>query len=102
MRRTQEFYEKYGGKALIYAKFVPIVRTFAPFMAGVGGMRYSRFVWFNIVGGIGWVLSMTLGGYYLGSIPIIRLHFEKAVIGIVVLSVLPLIYQYFKARRATS
>ena len=87
---------------MIYAKFVPIIRTFAPFMAGVGRMRYARFVSFNVFGGLGWVVSMTLGGYYLGSIPIIRMNFEKAVIGIVVLSVLPLAIQYFRARRATS
>lgn len=100
--RTNLFYEKHGGKTLIYAKFVPIVRTFAPFMAGVGRMRYPRFVSFNVIGGLGWVLSMTLAGYYLGAIPIIRLHFEKVVIGIVFLSVAPLAVQYFRARRAAS
>jgi len=97
--RTQAFYEKHGGKTLIYAKFVPIVRTFAPFMAGVGRMRYSRFVGFNVVGGVAWVLSMTLAGYTLGGIPMIRRHFEKVVIGIVVVSVLPLILQVLKARK---
>ena len=100
--RTQEFYDKHGGKTLIYAKFVPIVRTFAPFMAGVGGMRYSRFVSFNVIGGLGWVLSMTLAGYYLGSIPVIRANFEKVVLGIVFLSVAPLLLHYLKARRAAS
>jgi membrane-associated protein len=100
--RTQEFYQKHGGKTLIYAKFVPIVRTFAPFMAGVGRMQYRRFVSFNVIGGIGWVLSMTLAGYTLGSIPVIRANFEKAVIVVVILSVLPLVVQYFRARRATS
>jgi len=102
IKQTQDFYNKHGGKTLIYAKFVPIIRTFAPFMAGVGRMPYGRFLSFNVFGGLGWVVSMTLGGYYLGSIPIVRLHFEKAVIGIVVLSVLPLAIQFFKARRATS
>ena len=81
--RTQAFYEKHGGKTLVYAKFVPIVRTFAPFMAGVGRMKYSRFLSFNIFGGIGWVLSMTLAGYNLGGVPVIRRNFEKVVIGIV-------------------
>ena len=100
--RTSQFYEKHGGKTLIYAKFVPIVRTFAPFMAGVGRMQYPRFAVFNVIGGLGWVLSMTLAGFYLGSIPIIRLHFEKVVIGIVFLSVAPLVLQYFRARRAAS
>lgn len=98
--RTQAFYEKHGGKTLIYAKFVPIVRTFAPFMAGVGRMRYARFFSFNIFGGIGWVLSMTLAGYNLGGVPIVRRHFEKVVIGIVLVSVLPLIIHYFKSRKA--
>jgi membrane-associated protein len=102
IKQTQDFYAKHGGKTLIYAKFVPIIRTFAPFMAGVGRMPYGRFLSFNIFGGLGWVVLMTLAGYYLGSVPIIRLHFEKAVIGIVVLSVLPIAFQYFKARRATS
>jgi membrane-associated protein len=100
--RTREFYEKHGGKTLIYAKFVPIVRTFAPFMAGVGRMQYPRFLSFNVVGGVGWVLSMTLAGYYLGSIPIIRGNFEKVVLGIVFVSVAPIAVQFLRARRATS
>jgi membrane-associated protein len=98
--RTQAFYAKHGGKTLIYAKFVPIVRTFAPFMAGVGRMHYPRFLSFNVVGGIGWVVSMTLAGYYLGGIPIVRRHFEKVVIGIVLLSILPIVIHYFKSRKA--
>jgi membrane-associated protein len=97
--RTQAFYEKHGGKTLIYAKFVPIVRTFAPFMAGVGRMRYGRFLSFNIFGGIGWVLSMTLAGYNLGNVPVIRRNFEKVVIGIVLVSVLPMIIHYLRSRR---
>src|SRR5277367_6008213 len=96
--RTQAFYEKHGGKTLIYAKFVPIVRTFAPFMAGVGRMNYARFLSFNIFGGIGWVLSMTLAGYELGGVPVIRQNFEKVVIAIAVVSVLPVVFQYFKSR----
>ena len=100
--RTSQFYEKHGGKTLIYAKFVPIVRTFAPFMAGVGRMQYTRFLSFNVIGGLGWVLSMTLAGYFLGAIPVIRGNFEKVVLGIVFLSVAPLVVQYFRARRAAS
>ena len=100
--RTSQFYEKHGGKTLIYAKFVPIVRTFAPFMAGVGRMQYRRFLSFNVIGGLGWVLSMTLAGYFLGAIPVIRGNFEKVVLGIVFLSVAPLVVQYFRARRAAS
>jgi len=97
--RTQAFYEKHGGKTLIYAKFVPIVRTFAPFMAGVGRMKYRRFFSFNIFGGIGWVLSMTLAGYVLGNVPVVRKNFEKVVIGIVVLSVAPMIIHYFSSSK---
>src|SRR5579871_1088573 len=97
--RTQAFYEKHGGKTLIYAKFVPIVRTFAPFMAGVGKMRYARFVSFNVFGGIGWVLSMTIAGYVLGKNDFVRRNFEKVVIGIVVVSVLPIVIQYFSSRK---
>lgn len=100
--RTQAFYAKHGGKTLIYAKFAPIVRTFAPFMAGVGRMPYRRFVSFNIFGGIGWVLSMTLAGYYLGEVPIIRRNFEKVVLGIVFVSLLPLAIQYWQSRRANA
>lgn len=97
--RTRAFYEKHGGKTLIYAKFVPIVRTFAPFMAGVGKMRYARFVSFNIFGGIGWVLSMTLAGYNLGAVDVVRRNFEKVVIGIVILSVLPMVIHYLRSRK---
>jgi len=100
--RTQAFYEKHGGKTLIYAKFVPIVRTFAPFMAGVGRMQYRRFLSFNVFGGLGWVLSMTLAGYNLGGIPVVRRNFEKVVILIVLLSVLPVILQYLKSRKPSS
>lgn len=100
VKRTQEFYERHGGKTLIYAKFVPIVRTFAPFMAGVGKMRYGRFLSFNVFGGLGWVLSMTLAGYNLGGVPVIRRNFEKVVLGIVFVSVLPLILHYFWKPRA--
>ena len=99
VRRTQEFYDKYGGKTLIMAKFVPIVRTFAPFMAGVGRMKYAKFLSFNVFGGLGWVLSMTLAGYFLGGVPIVRQHFEKVVVLIVVVSLVPVFLQVMKARR---
>jgi membrane-associated protein len=98
IHRTQDFYERHGGKALIYAKFVPIIRTFAPFMAGVGNMQYTRFLAFNVVGGLLWVLVATLAGYFLGQIPIIRQNFEKAVLGVIFISVLPLIIQVLKSR----
>jgi membrane-associated protein len=98
IRQTQAFYDKYGGKTLIMAKFVPIVRTFAPFMAGVGKMKYTRFLSYNVFGGLGWVLSMTLLGYFLGEIPIVRRHFEKVVIAIILVSIAPVIAQVWKAR----
>jgi len=100
--RTQAFYAKHGGKTLIYAKFAPIVRTFAPFMAGVGRMPYRRFISFNIFGGLGWVLSMTLAGYYLGEVPLIRKNFEKVVLLIVFVSLLPLAIQFWQSRRASA
>ncbi|MDP8991289.1 MAG: VTT domain-containing protein [Acidobacteriota bacterium] len=100
--RTQAFYAKHGGKTLIYAKFAPIVRTFAPFMAGVGRMPYARFLSFNVFGGLGWVLSMTLAGYYLGGVPLIRRNFEKVVLLIVFVSLLPLLIHYLQSRRSTA
>jgi membrane-associated protein len=101
VRQTQTFYEKHGGMALIMAKFVPIVRTFAPFMAGVGKMRYARFLPYNIFGGLGWVISMTLLGYYLGGIPLVRRHFEKVVLLVIVLSIMPMILHAIKQRAAS-
>jgi membrane-associated protein len=97
--RTQRFYERHGGKTLIYAKFVPVVRAFAPYMAGVGRMKYLRFLSFNVWGGLGWVLSMTLGGYALGNYPFIRKNFEKVVLGIVFVSVAPLVWHFLQSRR---
>lgn len=98
--KTQEFYEKHGGKTIIYARFVPIIRTFAPFVAGVANMNYGRFLSFNVFGGIGWVVSMTTLGYLLGDNEIVRKHFEKVIIGIILISVLPIVFEYLKSRRA--
>jgi membrane-associated protein len=98
--RTHEFYEKHGGKTIIYARFIPIIRTFAPFVAGVAGMSYPRFLSFNIFGGIGWVFSLTMMGYYLGNIPLVRAHFEKVIIGIILVSVLPIVFEAVKAFRS--
>jgi membrane-associated protein len=97
--KTKAFYEKHGGKTIIYARFVPIIRTFAPFVAGVAEMPYSRFAAFNIFGGIGWVILMTTSGFYLGNVPLVRRHFEKVVVGIVLVSVLPIVIEYFRHRR---
>jgi membrane-associated protein len=99
LRRTQEFYEKHGGKTIIYARFVPIVRTFAPFIAGVGEMGYGRFLAFNIFGGIGWVVLLTTMGYKLGKYEIVQNHFEKVILGIILISVLPVVFEILKSRR---
>ena len=100
--RTQTFYERHGGKTLIYARFLPIIRTFAPFVAGVGQMPYLRFLSFSVFGGIGWVLLMTLLGYSLGNVGIVRQNFEKVILGIVVISLIPAVREAWKARRASA
>ena len=102
LTRTKAFYEKHGGKTIIYAKFVPIIRTFAPFIAGVAQMKYSRFLAFDVFGGLGWVTSMTLAGYFLGGVPFIRANFEKVVIAIVFISVAPLLVQVVRSRSAAT
>jgi membrane-associated protein len=102
VRRTQAFYSKYGGKTMIYAKFVPIVRTFAPFMAGVGKMSYLRFLSYDVCGGVVWVASMTALGAYLGSVPLVRRHFEKAIFLIIFLSLIPVLLEAWKARKKTA
>jgi membrane-associated protein len=101
VQAAHAFYEKHGGKAIVIARFVPLVRTFVPVVAGVAGMRYREFAMFNITGGIAWVVSMTVGGYFLGSIfPDMGKHIEKVIIVIVLLSVLPMVIEYVKAKRA--
>ncbi len=97
--KTKAFYDKHGGKTIIYARFVPIVRTFAPFVAGVAEMKYSRFLSFNVFGGIGWVFSLTMLGYRLGSVQFVRQNFDKVVLAIIVLSVMPMVVEYLKSRR---
>ncbi len=97
--RTHRFYERYGGKTIVYARFVPIVRTFAAFVAGVGRMRYLRFLPFSVCGGIGWVLLMTMAGYTLGGIPFVRHNFDKVILLIIFVSLLPTFIEVIKARR---
>lgn len=98
--RTHAFYEKYGGKTIIFARFVPIVRTFAAFVAGVGKMPYLKFLPYSVCGGIGWVAFMSLLGYSLGSIPLVRRNFDKAVLAVILISLLPTFIEVWKARRA--
>jgi membrane-associated protein len=96
--RAQEFYEKYGAKTIILARFVPIVRTFAPFVAGVGRMSYPKFFLYNVVGAIAWVLICVGAGYMLGSIQFVREHFEVVVLIIIAISVLPVAWELWRAR----
>lgn len=96
--KTQEFYEKYGGRTLVIARFVPIVRTFAPFVAGVGSMTYRSFIGYCISGGILWVSLLTLSGYFFGQIPIVKDNFEIVVFGIIGISVLPIVVEFARAK----
>jgi membrane-associated protein len=99
LTRTHEFYERHGGKTIVIARFVPIVRTFAPFVAGVARMGYGRFWQFNCVGGTVWICMFLLGGYYFGNIPLIRNHFELVMVAIVLISVVPMGIEWLNARR---
>ena len=99
LEKTQAFYDRHGGKTIVLARFMPIVRTFAPFVAGVGKMHYPTFLWFNVVGGILWVVLCTAAGYFLGNIEAVKKNFELVVIGIVLVSVLPLAWEWWAARR---
>jgi membrane-associated protein len=102
LKRTHVFYEKYGAKTIILARFVPIVRTFAPFVAGIGAMTYPTFFLYNVVGGIAWVAICLFAGYFFGNIPWVARNFEVVVIGIIVVSVLPLVYEFWKNRRSAN
>ena len=97
--RTQGFYEQHGGKTIVLARFVPIVRTFAPFVAGVGRMHYGTFLFYNVTGGLAWVLICSLAGYFFGNFEPVKKHFELVVVGIVLVSVLPLAWEWWAARR---
>ena len=95
---TNEFFEKYGGKTIILARFVPIVRTFAPFVAGSGAMNYRKFMSFNVIGAFLWVAIIVPAGWFFGNIPVVKENFEFVVIGIIVVSVMPMVYEIWKAR----
>jgi membrane-associated protein len=98
--RTHAFYEKHGGKTIIIARFVPIIRSFAPFVAGVGRMSYARFLAFNLVGGVGWVVLLTGTGYFFGNIPLVKDNYSLAIIAIIAISTVPIAVEYLKHRRA--
>lgn len=98
--KAQAFYEKHGGKAIILARFVPIVRTFAPFVAGVGKMNYGKFISYNFIGGLAWVALFSFGGYFFGSLPFVKENFHYVVLLIIGISVVPMIWEIFKARQS--
>lgn len=99
---TQEFYEKYGAKTIVLARFLPIVRTFAPFVAGIGKMSYRRFAVYNVVGGVAWVLLFTLAGYFFGDLPWVKTNFHYVIVAIIVLSMLPPIFEIWRSRRGAA
>ena len=99
LHRTERFYERHGGKTIALARFVPIIRTFAPFVAGIGHMRYSRFLAYNVGGGITWVGLFVLGGFYFGNLPAVKANFSLVVMGIILVSVLPIVVEVLRARR---
>lgn len=100
LTRTEEFYARHGAKTIVLARFVPIVRTIAPFLAGTGTMEYRRFLLYNVAGGLAWVCIMTVGGYVFGNVPFVKRNFGLVTIAIILLSMLPLATELLKARRA--
>jgi membrane-associated protein len=100
--RTHAFYEKYGGKTIILARFMPIIRTFAPFVAGIGQMGYPRFALYNVVGGVAWVGAFTCAGYFFGNVPVVKRNFHFVIVAIIVLSIMPPIIEYLRSRREST
>jgi membrane-associated protein len=98
LERTHEFYERYGGKTIIIARFIPIIRTFAPFVAGIGSMSYGRFILYNVVGGVAWVAICVFAGYYFGNLEIVKRNFSLVIIAIVLISVVPMAIEYIRHR----
>jgi len=98
LERTQGFYEKHGGKTIVLARFVPIIRTFAPFVAGVGSMAYGRFITYNVIGGIVWVWLFTLVGFFFGNLQVVKENFTLAILAIIAISLLPVLFEVLKAR----
>lgn len=99
LRQTHEFYERHGGKTIILARFIPIIRTFAPFIAGIGKMGYTHFAAYNVTGGIVWVMSFLLAGYYFGNMPVVKRNFHVVIVAIIVISVMPPVIEYLRNRR---
>ena len=101
LKKTHAFYEKYGGKTIIIARFVPIVRTFAPFVAGIGAMTYGKFLAYNVIGGVLWVAVCVFAGYFFGNLPFVKNNFSLVVLAIIVISILPGVFEFIKHRRET-
>jgi membrane-associated protein len=102
LEKTQAFYNKHGGKTIIYARFIPIIRTFAPFVAGIGTMSYLRFATYNVVGGIAWVTSFLMIGYFFGGLPVIKENFTYVIFAIIFVSILPPIFEVLRGRKKTA
>ncbi len=101
LQRTQSFYEKHGGKTIIYARFIPIIRTFAPFIAGIGTMTYRKFASYNVIGAILWVGIFLFLGFFFGGLPVIKQNFTYVIFGIIILSVLPAVFELFRRKKPT-
>jgi membrane-associated protein len=96
--KTHKFYEKHGGKTIIITRFMPIVRTFAPFVAGIGAMTYTKFTLYNVVGGVAWVFTFLLGGYFFGNIPSVKNNFTLVILAIIIVSIMPAVIEYWRRR----
>ena len=99
LERTHRFYEKYGAETIIIARFVPIIRSFAPFVAGIGSMTYWKFISYNVFGGVGWVAVFVFGGYFFGNLPLVRKNFSLVIIAIIIISTIPAAVEFFRHRR---
>ena len=102
LERTHRFYERHGGKTIVIARFIPIIRTFAPFVAGIGSMTYSHFIVYNVAGGMLWVAVFIFGGFYFGNLPVVRQNFTLVIVAIIIISVLPGVFEYVRQRRKPS
>ncbi|MCC6136897.1 MAG: DedA family protein [Candidatus Contendobacter sp.] len=99
LNRTHQFFERHGGKTIVIARFVPIIRTFAPFVAGAGSMTYRHFLFYNVIGAIAWTASFLYGGYFFGNLPFVKQNFTLVILAIIILSILPGVFEYWRHRR---
>lgn len=99
LRRTQEFYDRHGGKTIVLARFLPIIRTYAPFVAGLGRMKYRTFAIYNVFGGVVWITAFLTAGHFFGNIPQVKKHFQYVILAIIVISVLPIVFEYIRSKR---